>query len=166
MIWIVSLKPYVNKRGLIMSNYGHWIVPKDFDPSAWFGFIYKITELDTGREYIGKKQLKMMRRVAVKGRKNKKIVYKESDWKKYTSSSKELNEQIKIKGMDNYKFEILSLHSTKSSLYYAEVKAQVMEDVMRIRLPDGTKKFFNGQIGAVKFRVNEPTLEEIEYNTK
>lgn len=148
-----------------MSNTGHWIVRKDFEPSEWFGFIYRITELDTMRMYLGKKQLYMMRRVPVKGKKNKKITYKESDWRKYTGSCKALNEQIALKGMDNYKFEIISLHKTKSSLYYAEVKMQVMEDVMRIRLADGTKKYYNGQIGAVKFNVNEPTVEEIEYNT-
>lgn len=147
-----------------MNNFGHWIVKKEFDPSSWFGFVYRITELDTGREYIGKKQLLMMRRVAVKGKKNKKIIYKESDWRKYTGSCKDLNEQIKLKGMDNYKFEIMSLHKTKASLYYAEVKAQVMEDVMRVRLADGTKKFYNGQIGAVKFKVPVELLEEIEYN--
>lgn len=149
-----------------MSNYGHWIVHTEFDPSEWFGFIYRITELDTGRMYLGKKQLQMMRRVAVKGRKNKKITYKESDWKKYTGSSTALNEQIKLKGMDNYKFEIVSLHKSKSSLYYAEVRIQVLEDVMMVRLPSGIKKYYNGQIGAVKFNVNEPTLEEIEYNNR
>jgi len=149
-----------------MNDTGHWIVKKDFDPEEWFGFIYRIIELDTGKEYLGKKQFKMMRRVAVKGKKNKKITYKESDWKKYTGSCKALNEQIALKGIGNYRFEICSLHKTKASLYYAEVKAQVMEDVMRIRLADGTKKFYNGQIGAVKFNVNEPTIEEIEYNNQ
>jgi len=149
-----------------MIKIGHWTAPKEFDPSQWFGFIYRISEIDTGREYLGKKQFFMMRRVAVKGRKNKKITYKESDWKKYTGSCIALNEQIKIKGMKNYKFEILSLHKTKASLYYAEVKAQIMEDVMRVRMADGTKKFYNGQIGAVKFNVPSELLEEIEYNTK
>jgi hypothetical protein len=148
-----------------MIKYGNWECKKEFDIEDWFGFIYRITELDTGREYIGKKQLFMMRRVAVKGRKNKKITYKESDWKKYTGSCKDLNEQIKLKGMDNYKFEIISLHKTKASLYYAEVKRQVMEDVMRIRLPDGTKKYYNGQIGAVKFKVPEELKEELDFNT-
>jgi hypothetical protein len=148
-----------------MIKYGNWECRKEFEIESWFGFIYRITELDTGREYLGKKQFFMMRRVVVKGRKNKKITYKESDWRKYTGSCKDLNEQIKLKGMDNYKFEIISLHKTKASLYYAEVKLQVMEDVMRIRLPDGTKKYYNGQIGAVKFKVPEELKEEIDFNS-
>lgn len=148
-----------------MIKYGHWECKKEFNIEDWFGFIYRITEMDTGRMYIGKKQLLTMRRVTVKGKKNKKITYKESDWRKYTGSCKALNEQIALKGMDNYKFEILSLHKTKASLYYAEVKRQVMEDVMLIRMSDGTKKYYNGNIGAVKFNVPAALQEEIEFNS-
>lgn len=149
---------------VFLMNKGHWTSQKDFDPDSWFGFIYRITELDTGREYLGKKQFFMMRRIAVAGRKNKKITYKESDWKKYHGSCKDLNEQIKIKGLDNYTFEIISLHKSKSSLYYAEVRVQVLEDVLRVRMENGIRKYYNGQIGAVKFKPNPSTIEEIEYN--
>lgn len=154
------------KQDYQMNNTGHWICNKEFNPEDWFGFIYRITELDTGRLYVGKKQFFMMRRIAVKGKTRKKVTYKESDWKKYTGSCKDLNEQIKIKGMDNYKFEILSLHDSKSSLYYAEVKLQVMEDVMMVRLDNGVKKYYNGQIGAVKFKVNPPSDKELLFNGK
>ena len=147
-------------------NSGHWQVKKDFDIADWFGFIYRITELDTGREYLGKKQLFMMRRIVVAGRKNKKITYRESDWKKYTGSCKDLNEQIKLKGLDNYTFEIVSLHKSKASLYYAEVRIQVFEDVLRVRMENGIRKYYNGQIGAVKFKPPVDLLEEIEYNEK
>lgn len=138
---------------------GHWTFPIEFDVNDWFGFIYRITELDSQREYIGKKQFKKLQRKKIKGRKNKKHVYSDSDWKKYTGSSKALNESIEKNGKENYTFEILSLHKTKGSLYYAEVCRQIDEDVLRATLPDGTRKYFNGNIAAVKFL---PPLEHIE----
>ena len=141
---------------------GHWQFSKQFEVSDFFGFIYRITELNTGREYIGKKQFTKMTRKVVKGRKNRKVVYSESNWKVYTGSSVELNEQISVNGKDNYKFEIISLHKTKGSLYYAEVRVQVIEDVLRVKLPNGVRKYFNKQIAAVKFFPPDELLMESE----
>ena len=133
-------------------DYGHWQFPHEFEPTDWFGFIYRITELDTGREYIGKKQFSTYKRKIVKNKKNRKKVVSDSKWRSYTGSSNELNEQISIKGINNYKFEIQSLHKTRGSLYYAEVKYQIIEDVLREKLPDGiTKKYYNKVISGVKF---------------
>lgn len=150
---------------------GHWIFNKEFDIDEWFGFIYRIIELDTGREYLGKKQFHEYRRKAVKGRKNKKRTKKESNWKSYTGSSTELNETIKTKGIENYKFVIESLHKTKGSLYYNEVYAQITEDVLRAKLSDNiTKKYFNKQIAGVKFippdEVSEETKMKISHSLK
>jgi hypothetical protein len=148
-------------------NIGHWEFSKEFDPSDFFGFIYRITELNTGREYIGKKQFTKMQRKVVKGRKNRKIVHSESNWKTYTGSSVELNAQIILNGIDNYKFEIMSLHKSKGSLYYAEVEAHVFENVLRAKLPNGDRKYFNKQIAAVKFLPPDELLIESEMkNTK
>lgn len=131
---------------------GHWIFNKEFDIDEWFGFVYRIIELDTGREYVGKKQFHEYRRKAVKGRKNKIKIKKESDWKLYTGSSTELNIAINETGIQNYKFIIESLHKTRGSLYYAEVHTQITEDVLRVKLEDGvTKKYFNKQVAGVKF---------------
>lgn len=145
-----------------MMDTGHWIFPKEFVLDDWFGFIYRITELDTNKEYLGKKQFFRLLRKTVKGRKNKKHVKLESDWKKYTGSSTELNAQIDLKGKENYKFEIISLHATKGSLYYGEVRAQVLEDVLRARLDDGTRKYYNKQIASVKFLPPAELLTESE----
>lgn len=130
---------------------GHWKFPHEFDPSDWFGFIYRITEIDTGREYLGKKQFTKLRRKTIKNRKNKKHIHSESDWKTYTGSSVELNDAIAAKGKDNYQFEIESLHKTRGSLHYAEVHAQITENVLRETLEDGSRKYFNKQIAGVKF---------------
>ena len=142
------------------SDTGHWNFPHEFDPSDWIGFIYRITELDTLREYVGKKSFFSNRSKVVKGRKNRKHFKKNSDWKSYTGSSTQLNEMIAKKGMDNYKFEIESLHKTKGSLHYAEVRLQVSEDVLRATLPNGGRKYYNGHIAAVKFLPPLETLDE------
>ena len=139
---------------------GHWEFPHDIDINEWFGFIYRITEIATGKEYIGKKQFHSYCRKAVKGKKRKKIMVTENDWKTYTSSSSHINEAIKLIGKDKFKFEIQSLHSTRGSLVYAEIRYQVTEDVLRARLPDGTRKYFNGMISGVKFLPAVETLEE------
>ena len=139
---------------------GHWKYHQDIDVSKWYGFIYRIVELNTGKEYIGKKSFHSHRRKKIAGRKNRKRIVKESDWRRYTGSSRALNEQIEINGKENYSFTILSLHDTKGSLYYAEVARQVKEDVLRAKLPDGARKYYNGMIAAVKFLPPEQTLNE------
>lgn len=142
-------------------QYGNWEFPHDFDINDWFGFIYRIIEKDTGREYIGKKQFHSTTRKIIKNRKNRKTIIKESKWKTYTSSSTHINNAITEKGIENFGFYIESLHKTKASLYYAEVERQVIEDVLRTRLEDGiTPKYFNRQIGAVKFVPPVVTPEE------
>jgi hypothetical protein len=142
--------PVIN-IGMSDLDLGHWTFPHDFDPAEWFGFIYRITEINTGREYVGKKQFFSNRTKVVAGRKNRKHYKKESDWRKYTGSSKELNLSIEATGMINYKFNIESLHKTKGSLHYREVVVQITEDVLRTRLPSGIRKFYNGHISSVKF---------------
>ena len=143
-----------------MTDTGHWEFPHDFEVSDWHGFVYRITELDTGKQYIGKKILWSKQRKIVKGRKNRKIVYKESDWKTYTGSSKQLNEAIEKNGKENYRFQIESLHKSKASMGYEEVRKQVLEDVLRATLPNGERKYYNGQIGAVKYLPPVMTEEE------
>ena len=108
---------------------GHWQYSKDFNPDDWFGFVYKIVDNTNGMEYIGKKQFSKTRRKIVKNRKNRKVIKSESDWKSYTGSSVTLNEQIKLKGYDNFSFYIMSLHTSKANLSYSEVEAQIMENV-------------------------------------
>lgn len=141
---------------------GHWEFLVDFDVTNWFGFIYRITEIDTGKQYIGKKQFTKMKSKIIKGRKNRKRTILESDWKTYTGSSAALNEQILLKGKENYKFEIVSLHKTRGSLHYAEVCTQINEDVLRAKLPNGLKKYYNRVINGVKYVPPDELIEEYE----
>ena len=145
---------------------GHWQAPWDFDPEEWVGFVYRICDVDTGKEYIGKKFFFSTNRKKVKGRKNRKVVRKQSDWKSYTGSSKELNAEIERRGKDSFKFFIESLHESRSSLAYREVEAQIKENVLREKLVNGDRKFYNGMIAPIKFKVPDMTNKERLYQTR
>ncbi|MBT8449854.1 MAG: hypothetical protein KJO69_09200 [Gammaproteobacteria bacterium] len=142
---------------------GHWQCGFDFEPEDWFGFIYRIINVETGQHYLGKKQLRKLTRKKVAGRKNRKHVYSESTWRKYTGSSTHLNADIEKYGKDKFIFIIESLHKTKGSLYYAEVEIHVKENVLRETMECGTKKYYNRQISSVKFIPPEETLEESQH---
>lgn len=134
-----------------MVMYGHWQFDQEFNVEDWFGFIYRITHLPSGREYIGKKQFFSHQRKKVSGRKNRKRVQISNKWEEYTGSSKELNELINSEGKDNFTFEILSLHKSRGGLHYAEVDRQIKENVLKETLDTGERKFFNKCINSVKF---------------
>ena len=137
---------------------GHWILidkyvyhrtvrmNEDIQPTDYFGFVYRITQKETGRSYIGKKQLIFTRRKKVKGRINRKHVKKESDWKEYTGSCDELNQEIKTLGKERFDFEILKFCKTKSELGYTETEYQFKEDVLTSIFPDGERKYYNSNI--------------------
>ena len=104
-----------------MIDTGHWthdynLLGESFNPINFFGFVYRITRKDTGRSYIGKKQLIYTNRKKVAGRTNRKHVKKESDWKKYTGSCDELNHEIEHLGKVGFSVEILKFCHTKRDL--------------------------------------------------
>lgn len=111
---------------------GHWLLSEGiFLNEDTFGFIYEITNTVTGKMYIGKKQCKSkFKRKPLKGRKNKRIEIKESDWREYTSSSNELNEDIKKYGKDKFIFKILRACGSKWELAYFEIREQLEKDVL------------------------------------
>ena len=138
---------------------GHWYFPTSFDPSSAVGFVYRITNKLTGKAYIGKKNFWSVTRKAVKGKKRKVRITKESDWKTYCSSSKEVQEDIRIHSEDNFLFHIISLHKTKQELDYAEAKLQWQLNVVSSKLPDGTKAFYNKRTEVLRF--NQYTSEKV-----
>jgi len=86
------------------------------------GFVYRITNLHDGRFYIGKKLFTRAGRKQVKGKKKK--IRVESDWKKYYSSSEELNADVQKLGIHKFRREILRLCKSKSECTYYEAKYQ------------------------------------------
>lgn len=111
---------------------GHWQLSEGVCMSEeTFGFIYEITNTVTERKYIGKKQCKSKyKKKPLKGKKNKRIEIKESDWREYTSSSNELNSDIQKYGKDKFLFKILKACSSKWELAYFEIKEQIDRQVL------------------------------------
>ncbi len=135
----------------MMTDYGHWTYSKrllgeDFDPSPYFGFVYRITRRKTGRSYIGRKQMISIHRKKVAGRTNRKRVQKESKWRTYTGSCEELNKEIETLGKGEFDFEILKFCLNKRDLGYTETMYQFKEDVLDARFGDGTRKYYNSNI--------------------
>jgi hypothetical protein len=85
-----------------------------------FGFIYIITNSITNRKYIGKKFFSKAGRKQTKG-KIKKVRVK-SDWESYYGSNKELQEEVKTLGAENFHREIIHLCYSKSECSYRETE--------------------------------------------
>jgi hypothetical protein len=111
---------------------GHWILNESVEiTEETFGFIYEITNTVTNKKYIGKKQCQSrIKRKPLKGKTRNRIDYKESDWKSYTSSSNDLNEEIKKYGKDKFVFKILRTCDSKWALAYFEIKEQIDKEVL------------------------------------
>ena len=105
--------------------------PYETAPEEYQGFVYKITELTTGKKYIGKKFFWAPKTLPVtKTRKRRVKIKVESDWKSYYGSSKEVQERVKVNGEDNYKREILRLCKTKGDCSYWELYEQMVNHVL------------------------------------
>ena len=96
------------------------------DIGDFFGFVYRITNLQTGKQYIGRKYFYQFRKPRGKSRK----VKSESDWKKYYGSSDELTADRKSIGNECFKREIISLHTTKGWVNYEETRQLFLNNVL------------------------------------
>jgi hypothetical protein len=109
---------------------------KPFEPDEEYlkdfvGFVYQVTERDTGKKYIGKKFFWSTRKLPpLKGKTRKRTVKKQSDWMTYYGSSEELKLLVESKGPEAYHREILRLCETKGECSYYEAKAQFDNDVL------------------------------------
>lgn len=109
------------------------------------GFVYKITNIITGKFYIGKKSLWSVRKKKISARAKKSTgtrktfekITKESDWKTYYGSSKDLKDDVNRLGQTAFKREILELCKSKKYLSYAEFAWQVKLDVLRVNSYNG-----------------------------
>ena len=123
-------------------DYGHWMCTVGDIPKICVGFIYKITNTCNNRKYIGKKLLKFKTsRKPLKGRINKRRGTKESDWRTYTGSCNQLNEDIEKIGKDKFTFEILCWCESKSNLSYEEMKQIILANALY------DKDYYNEYVG-------------------
>ena len=107
-----------------------------------FGFVYLITNLQSGKKYIGRKYFWSFRKPPGKKRK----VKQESDWKKYYGSCPELKEDIKLFGKGIFSREILSLHETRGTCNFEETKQLFLNNVLSEALDDGSPAYYNSNI--------------------
>jgi len=113
----------------------------------YIGFVYIITNLVTGRMYIGKKLAKFAKTtyktVKLKNgkKKRKKIRGKiESDWKDYYGSNDQLNSDVQTLGTENFRREILYYCKTKAECSYIEAREQFSRRVLE------SDDYYNGHI--------------------
>jgi hypothetical protein len=96
------------------------------DIGDFFGFVYRITNLQSGRQYIGRKYFYQKR----KPKGGKRRVTSESDWKRYYGSSAELKSDVKEFGKEVFRREIISLHNTKGWVNYEETRQLFLNNVL------------------------------------
>ena len=136
-------------------------------PENTFCFVYIVTHKPSGKSYIGKKVLfhnkkqkvgkkELEKLQGVVGRRPAfKLIVKESDWKNYYGSQKDIKQLLLEGKKDEFERTILKMCPSKKTLTYFEVKYQMLYQVLE--KPD---EFFNDNILG-KFYTKD--LEEVEF---
>ena len=107
-----------------------------------YGFVYLITNLETGKRYIGKKWFWSSKtKPPLKGFKRKRRSKVPSSWPEYHGSSNELLADIELIGQDKFSRQVLLLCKTKGDCSYHEARLQFEHRVLE---GDG---WYNSYIG-------------------
>ena len=110
----------------------------DDEVVGYAAFVYIITNLENNKKYIGKKIFTSVRRQKVKGKKRRKKVQKESNWKSYFGSNLALIADVDRLGKDKFEREIVKLCKTRGTASYWEAKLQMQHEVL-----ENPDKFYN-----------------------
>lgn len=102
----------------------------DDEVVGYAAFVYIITNLENNKKYIGKKIFTSVRRQKVKGKKRRKKVQKESNWKSYFGSNLALIADVDRLGEDKFSREIVKLCKTRGTASYWEAKLQMQHEVL------------------------------------
>ena len=118
----------------------------DSIPDEYEGFVYLITNKKTGQKYVGKKLAKFKTtKPPLKGKKNKRRGYKESDWKTYYGSSDRLNADVAELGEKHFTREILYLCKGRGEMSYIEAREQFDRRVLET--DDYYNRIINVRVG-------------------
>jgi len=110
-------------------------------PEDCEAFVYLITNLTNDRKYVGKKLAKFKTtKPPLKGKKNKRRGYKESDWRTYWGSNDHLKADVVELGEDQFKREILQYCVSRGIASYIEAEEQFKRKVLL------TDDYYNGII--------------------
>ena len=112
------------------------------DIGDFFGYVYRITNIESGRQYIGRKYFYQKR----KPKGGKRRITSESDWKRYYGSSDELKRDVKQIGKNKFRREIISLHKTLGKVNYEETKQLFLHNVLMEALDNGEPAYYNSNI--------------------
>ena len=112
------------------------------DADGWTGFVYLITNLETGKKYVGKKRLVRSRKIRATKKKRAHRTRTTSDWDTYWSSSDDVRSDVDTLGEDKFFREILHLCSSLGEMSYLELKEQIDRKVLL------REDYYNSYIGA------------------
>ena len=116
-------------------------------PEDCVGFVYIITNIVSGRMYVGKKLARFKTtRYKMHTQKNGKKIRKKirgavaSDWQEYYGSSDQLNRDVESLGRDRFQREILYYCRSKAECNYIEAREQFARKVLE------SDQYYNGHI--------------------
>jgi hypothetical protein len=122
-------------------------------PEGYQGFVYLITDISTGKMYVGKKGFWSKKTLPpLKGKTRKRRSIAESDWQTYYGSSDMVKQLLLEHGPQNFHREILYLCRTKGEMGYLEAKEQFTRNVL---LDDN---YYNGIINCKIHRSHVQSL--------
>lgn len=123
------------------------------------GFVYCITEINTGKKYIGQKHFWTTVKRKPRGTKRVRRVKRPSDWQKYYGSSANLKMRLKAHGPENFDREILYIGRTKGILSYLETYEQFTRNVLV--KDDYYNEIINCRINSKHLKVDHEELQTI-----
>lgn len=133
-------------------------------PEDCAGFVYLITNTQSGRMYIGKKLAKFSKtKYKMHTQKNGKKVRKkikskiDSDWQTYYGSSNALTTDIETLGTENFTREILFYCNSKAECSYIEAREQFTRKVLE------SDDYYNGHI-QVRVHGSHILTEQLQKN--
>ena len=127
-------------------------------PEEYQGFVYEITELSTGKKYIGKKNFWAPKILPKNSKRSRRIRTRvESNWKEYYGSNQEVQELVEVRGRDGFERVILHLCKTKGEMSYMEAKLQFMFDVLL------SEQYYNEFIGC---KIHSKHVSKLKENFK